>query len=107
MVFDPSGNILKSLEFHCQEHMGLFAGATDLKEKFLNPLKDLAERANLPAGISSNGLSWIQNFSNSPREVMAQVAQGHKSNWFKANTSWEAQRSFLFAQAALLMVSHF
>jgi hypothetical protein len=108
MVFDPSRNILKSLEFHCQEHMVLFAGAADLQEKFLNSLKDWAERAvNLAAGISSNDLSWIQNFSNSLKEVVAQVAQGHKSNWFKANTSWEAQRSFLFAQAALLMVSHF
>jgi hypothetical protein len=108
MVFDPSRNILKSLEFHCQERAGLFASATDLQEKFLNSLGDWAERAvNLPAAMSSNDLSWIQNFSNSPKDVMAQVALGHKSNWFKANASWEAQRSFLFARAALLMVCYF
>jgi hypothetical protein len=108
MVFDPSRNILKNLELHCPRFFGLFAGATDLPEKFLNSLKDWAKRASdLPAGISSNDLSWIQDFSNSPKEVMAQVARGHKSNWFKANTSWEAQRSFLCARAALLIVCHF
>lgn len=107
MVFDPDRNILKSLEFHCEERIGLFGGATDLQEKFLNSLKDWAKRSvNLPVGISSSDLSWIQSFSNSPKEAMTQVARGHKSNWFKANSSWEAQRSFLFAQSALLMVDH-
>jgi hypothetical protein len=88
--------------------VGLFSGATDLQGKFLNSLKNWADRAvNLPAGISNNDLSWIQNFSNSPKEVMAQVARGHKSNWFKANASWEARDSFLFARAALHMVGYF
>jgi hypothetical protein len=75
MVFDPNRHILKSLEFHSRERMGLYAGATDLHDKFLNSVKDWADRAaNLPPSISSNDLSWIQNFLNSPKEVMAQVA---------------------------------
>jgi hypothetical protein len=108
MVFDPGRNILKSLEYHCEGRMGLFAGATDLQDQFLHSLKDWAERAiNLPGSISSNDLSWIQNFYNSPKKVMAQVARGHNANWFEAKDSWGAQRSFMFAQAALLMVGHF
>jgi hypothetical protein len=112
MAFDPNKNVLKSLEYHSEggrtgDRIGLFASAIDLQDKFLNSLKDWTKRAiNLPVRISSNDLSWLQNFSDSPKDVMAQVARGHRLNWFKANTSWEAQKSFLFAQAALLMVSH-
>lgn len=105
MVFDPNGKILKNLENHPSETMSLFK---DLKDKFLSSLKDWAERASkLSPEIMSRELSsWLRDFSNSPKEVMAQVARGHISNWFTAYNSWEARTSYKFAQDALLMVSY-
>jgi len=108
VAMDPHGEALRNIELYSDDGSNLFGGATDLREGFLSSVKQWFERAkSLPAGtLSNDALSWMEEFCSSPRQTMIQLARGHISNWFRADRSYKAGKSFEFAQSALRMASH-